>query len=201
MLIHHPASAKRFTRREFDDFYDRSPDGFGVMWRSANGTVRSRKGRFSRSMCWKTYRSLLASGCTEMVLHWRYATAGPRDDANCHPFVVAGALMMHNGPHLGPSTDTMSDTAVFAERVLGPSLKESPNRLRDRNWLNWLNRRIGGDRLIIWDKRSPAPVIVGEDKGLWYKGRWYSNQYAWSSSDTRPKFNFDFDDDEEEIEA
>src|SRR5579863_3920552 len=98
MLIHHPATALHFTRADFDDFNRRNPHGFGVMWRTPTGLINARKGLISPPRQWQLYQSLVANGCAEMVLHWRFATAGAVGVDNCHPIPVRDdALMMHNG--------------------------------------------------------------------------------------------------------
>ncbi|HLZ08125.1 MAG TPA: hypothetical protein VKT80_06010, partial [Chloroflexota bacterium] len=45
-----------------------------------------------------------------------------------------------------------------------------------------IEKDIGsGNRFLLWHRDMDSPVIAGEDRGLWHKGRWYSNTYAWSS--------------------
>ena len=182
MLIHHPANAEPFTREEFEDFHARSPHGFGAMWRTPLGELHSRKGLMRSGESWQLYRSLIANGCPEMVLHWRYRTAGPVNEANCHPIEVPGTrvLMMHNGAMIGPSTSTKSDSVVFAESVMPDVIRAGDWSVRHPEMTPYLERQFGGNRLILWDQDEATPVIVGEDTGLWWKGRWMSNTYAWT---------------------
>lgn len=197
MLVHHPETAEPFERDNFIDINRRNPHGFGLIWRSPSGEVRSKRGLLDLNEQWTMYRTLYANGCREMVLHWRYRTAGPVNEANCHPIVVpkTPVLMMHNGACIGPSTHNKSDSVVFAERILSPLFEGSTEDLDHPTTVAWLEQRIGnGNRLILWDRERPIPTIVGEKTGLWWKGRWYSNTYAWTvpaeAQVVRPRFNW-----------
>lgn len=183
MLIHHPESAEPFERADFADIFAHAPDGFGVIWRSPSGIVRSRRGLLDLNEQWTMYRTLYANGCREMVLHWRFRTRGPVDYANCHPIAVPGTrvLMAHNGASIGPSTADKSDSAVFAEKVLAEVVRACDWSIRHESLVPWLENNIGaGNKLVLWDRDEPTPVIVNERTGLWYRGRWYSNTYSWS---------------------
>lgn len=182
MMIYHPEGARPFTKAEFLDFNRRNPHGFGVIWRAPTGTVRSKKGLLDVGAQWTIYQSLLKTGCSEMVLHWRMRTAGPLSDEMCHPFKAAGrVLVMHNGVLDHRSTKDKSDTVCFIEDVINPILKSGKDAFYDRRVMGWLDQEIGpGNKLVLWKQGDPSPVIVGEKKGIWWQSRWYSNQYAWT---------------------
>lgn len=181
MLIYHPSNAKTFKQWEFADFHRKNPHGFGVMWR-AGDALHHRRGLWQPDASYALYRRLLQSGVREMALHWRLATKGAVGVANCHPVPVCdGMLLMHNGASIGPSTADKSDTVVFAKNVLSPILGERPWLIHMPEWTKKLEDGIGaGNRLILWDEPDRNPVVVGESRGLWHKGRWYSNTYAWT---------------------
>lgn len=130
---------------------------------------------------WPMYRRLLENGCREMVLHWRFATSAAVNIHNCHPIRVGDLLMMHNGVLAHRHTATHSDTRCFARDVLEPDLEDFPDLIHDKKWVKRLEQSIGaGNKLVFWHPDDDKPVIVGEKRGLWHKGRWYSNTYAWS---------------------
>lgn len=184
MLIWHPANAEAFDRAEWQDFHRINRNGFGLAWRAPSGEVRWKKGLMSSAESWQLYRVLLGNGCQAMALHWRMATAGDRNSyGNCHPIEVnRGALMLHNGAWIGPSTKEHSDSVVFARDRLGPAMERNSNWAKDGEWLDRLERHIGsGNKLILWDRLEETPVIVGEKSGVWWRGRWYSNTYAWTA--------------------
>lgn len=183
MLIFHPATAKPFSRAEWFDFHERNPHGFGAIWRAPGGEVRWKKGLMRPEETWTLYRALYANGCREAVFHWRFRTAGPVNVENCHPLVAAGdVLVAHNGANIGRSTAEKSDTACFVEDWLDRPLTIDPTLVHHRPWVERLDRQIGsGNKVILWWRGARSPVVVGEDRGLWYRERWYSNTYAWSA--------------------
>lgn len=181
MLIWHPAGAVPFTREEFVDFHRKNRQGFGAIWRAPSGEIRYKKGLMSIEETWPMYKRLLANGCTEMVLHWRLATAGRVSSHNCHPIPVGDVLLMHNGVLAHRSTPTVSDTRMFARDELEPDLESEPWLIHDKKWCARLEQKIGqGNKMILWSIDDAKPVIVGERRGLWYKGKWFSNTYAWT---------------------
>lgn len=185
MLIHHPATATPFTRAEFADFNRRNGNGFGAMWRTPTGEVHHRKGMLDLGQQWQLYRSLLENGCRELTLHWRFATSGPRDYHNCHPMTLAGdTLLMHNGVLRHRSTRDLSDTWCFALDVLEPALRRDSRAPYDRRFAARLAVRIGAsNKLVLWHREEPEPVVIGRQHGVTYRGRWYSNTYAWTVPD------------------
>lgn len=187
MLIFHPPTAKRFTRAEFDDIYIKNKAGFGIIWRWPNSQAISyEKGLWTSDRIWSTYNALYDHGVREFVLHWRFATSGPIDVANCHPFTTNNdrVIVAHNGVLAHRHTVTESDTICFINDVLEPALRTGAI---NSQFVRWLEERIGqGNRLILWP-RNANPVIVGHKTGLTHKGRWYSNSYAWSAP--QPKWS------------
>ena len=190
MLIHHPPNAARFTRAEFDDIYSKNKAGFGIIWRwPTTNKVSYEKGLWSPDRIWSTYDALYDHGAREFVLHWRQRTSGPVDLTNTHPFeTIRGILVAHNGVLQHRSTKNESDTRCFIKDVLAPALRAS--RPSDRQFIRWLEDRIGsGNRIILWP-RNQGPVIAGKSLGLTHKGRWYSNTYAWSAPTTQKWTNY-----------
>ena len=184
MLIHHPADAQPFSRAELDDFHRKNRAGFGVMWRwPGSGRVSYEKGLWSTDRIASTYFALYEHGCHEMVLHWRLATAGPVDLANAHPFETRNrVLIAHNGVLSHRSTEELSDTRCFIDDVLEPALLADRRAVNDRRWVAWLAGRIGGgNKVVLWPREARRPTIVGFERGVTYRGRWYSNTYAWSA--------------------
>lgn len=181
MLIYHPAGARAFTREEFVDFNRKNPHGFGAMWRTRSGRISGKKGLVDVDTQWKLYCDLRKRGIKTMALHWRFATAGTVGVDNCHPIYVRDEVyMMHNGANIGPARDGKSDSVCFAEDVLAPKLPRSARGIRAKRHVAELTSTIGhGNRLIIWHADDDRPVIIGEHRGLWHRGRWYSNEYAW----------------------
>ncbi|MEU6559415.1 class II glutamine amidotransferase [Nocardia nova] len=144
------------------------------------------------------------------LFHSRYATHGPRDTSNCHPFFVGGdrrTVLAHNGilpDSVHPATgDTRSDTRVAAEEFLPArpfgSLDTWDGRDRFEQWL--------GPNKIVLLTTDPAykhpAYIFNEHLGHWVDGAWYSNDSylltEWASAECDYagfcEFCGDYDDD------
>jgi len=183
MLIYHPKDAEPFTRTEFADFHQRNPNGFGAAWiGAADGELRYTKGLEPLDDQWKHYQELLKKSTGDIVLHWRLRTSGPVTPGACHPFVANDTtLVFHNGVLDWRSTAEMSDTQCFIADHLGPALRKRRSGRVTKKLHNSLVNTIGsGNKLALWTAGEKKPRIVGEFRGLWHRGRWYSNTYAWT---------------------
>ena len=183
MLIFHPKTAEPFTRPEFADFHQRNPHGFGCAWiGAADGQLRYAKGLETLDDQWARYQELLRTSTADIVLHWRQRTSGPVAPANCHPFVANDTtLVFHNGVLSWRSTATMSDTQCFIADHLEPALQKRRSGRVTKKLHNSLVAKIGsGNKLALWTAGEKKPRLVGEFRGLWHRGRWMSNTYAWT---------------------
>lgn len=181
MMIWHPPEAEPFTREEFADFHRRNPHGFGIVWTTDDGCLRYDKWMATVEESYATYTELTNQGITAMLLHWRLRTSGPTTQKECHPFVVSRTtLVMHNGVLSHRSTPALSDTQCYIKDILAPDLA-NPRRLHQKKWRSKIYRHIGsGNKLALWQAGQARPHLIGEDRGLWHRGRWYSNTYAWT---------------------
>jgi hypothetical protein len=79
------------------------------------------------------------------------------------------------------STAEMSDTQCFIADHLEPTLRRRRSGKVTKKLHRALAARIGsGNKLALWTAGEKRPRIVGEYRGLWHRGRWYSNTYAWT---------------------
>jgi len=180
MLIFHPKSAEPFKRHEFYDFTRRNPHGFGAAWIGTDGQLRYDKGLHTLDAQWKLYRELLGTSTGDIVLHWRLRTSGPVAPANCHPFVANDTtLVFHNGILNWRSTATMSDTQCFIADHLEPTLRKH-KKITKKVHRALVAKIESGNKLALWTAGEKKPRLVGEYRGLWHRGRWYSNTYAWT---------------------
>ena len=110
-----------------------------------------------------------------VAIHFRWATQGNVDKANCHPFSLGkGWAMIHNGIIQSMPVDkTYSDTFLYSERMrqrVGGNI-DWPTRKRS---IRKMEREIGASKLVFLN-RDGTRVIVNEDDGHWSDGVWYSN--------------------------
>lgn len=96
--------------------FDQNPDGVGVAWHKARWRVWR-----SVDADWHEVEARLRAvePCERFIVHFRWATHGGYDLANCHPFEVAAeTFLFHNGTFAGVGgEDDESDTRQVAARL------------------------------------------------------------------------------------
>lgn len=115
----------------------------------------------------------------DVAVHFRAATHGPRNDANCHPFLMIDGKfgMIHNGIFHVPLTNrALSDTGNYCEMVLEPAIKDGS--YKDREYL--FKSPCWGWGCVVLMSADGEVIIYNEEMGHWNKGVWYSNGgYKW----------------------
>lgn len=164
--------------------FENHSDGAGMAW-AINGTLHVRKGMFKVEEVLEQYRAIKGKPC---LIHFRKATSGKIDAANCHPFLFNDGkyALIHNGVlSIKCNIDGLSDTAHFVKLVLEPLVKNF-NIPIDNGSLHYLiTTSISGDKMCIMDGTGKT-WIINEDKGTWDEGVWYSNtsfRYAYTKTD------------------
>lgn len=110
---------------------------------------------------------------SKVVLHFRISTHGTISVDNVHPFMVNKSLgFVHNGIiSQAPYSKQYSDTYMFNETML----KKLPKGFINNNAiLDLIDEYIGYSKLLFLDNNNNH-YIVGEEKGVWDYGCWFSN--------------------------
>lgn len=110
---------------------------------------------------------------SKVVLHFRISTHGTISVENVHPFMVSKSLgFVHNGIiSQAPYSKQYSDTYMFNETML----KKLPSDFLDNQAiLDLLDDYIGYSKLLFLDSDNNH-TIIGEEKGVWDHGCWFSN--------------------------
>lgn len=158
--------------------FDNHNDGAGFAW-SANGVLYVKKGIFNVKEVIDQYEKVKQYPC---LIHFRKATHGKVDAANCHPFLFNdGKLaLIHNGIlNIRCSIDGLSDTAHFVKLVLEPLVKIYGIPINNGSLNYLICTSIGSDKLAIMENTGKT-YIFNEDKGTWDAGVWYSNtSFRW----------------------
>lgn len=153
-------------------------DGGGFAY-VKDGQVQIQKGFMNYNDFQRAYRAAADqySDTSHFLVHMRIGTSGGKTPKNTHPFRVRGGAMIHNGimftpsgMRAGTSADSKSDTRVFAEALHNILVLEDVKRASED-----IYRAIGGGNKIAFLYDSNEYVIVGEDRGFWADGIWYSN--------------------------
>lgn len=165
--------------------YENNPDGFGVMMPTGQGRIHVHKLMpDTYEDCMNVYKMYQGK---PIALHFRLATHGDSDKANCHPFQVLNlkehgrdCWLMHNGPTIdAPSFDTAkSDTWHFVEYILRPILAREPNLLETDILESILENLADKDRLTILDGKTEAFITTNFNTTDETDGLLLSNQYS-----------------------
>lgn len=187
------------SREFYEDVWSRNNDGWGIMWVNSNKEIKVKKGLLFKDF-WPMYRNLEASN-VEMLVHFRFITAGHVTLDMCHPFKVTDDLyMMHNGTLDYPYkvAKDKSDSWAFANQIVRPIVTQCSNDpslmgmvggdLGDstelvRSW--WFERMMekwcgSGNRLAFID---PEGITIINPEKKWSKttfGMTVSNDYAYT---------------------
>lgn len=155
-----------------------NPDGGGVMWIDDKNEIRIIKhltsvsklldGLHDRQKDWQE---------RDVIFHFRIGTSGETNIENVHPFYVNDTLAFcHNGVLSDYSfrDSKYSDTIHFNEKIL----KKLPKGFLSNDVVrDLLNNYIESSKLaFLWSERKQPIYIIGEKKGWWDEGIWYSNK-------------------------
>lgn len=162
-------------KQYLENGFERNPHGAGFAFPD-DGKVTIRKGYKSFKNFYRKYKEIPAD--LPMLIHFRFATRGPKDQSNCHPFRLNKKMaMIHNGTIDRVLTDNdMSDSWNFAHRILGPIIKKHPNFIYTDHGVRLINLAIGGTNKVAVMNHKGNAQIFNESKGYWFDGCWYSNK-------------------------
>lgn len=117
-----------------------------------------------------------AHGATkDFVIHFRIATSGKIDLDNCHPFeVTSNTAMVHNGIiSCTPGDAELNDTRKFCEAIAPLLSKEGV--WEHKFFWTMILETIGTYNKLVFMRADGSIKIVGESKGTWKEGVWFSN--------------------------
>jgi glutamine amidotransferase len=154
---------------------DNNPDGCGFAYNLDDKIIIKKFMDFNSF--WKEY-SKVQEGKT-MLIHFRIATHGNVELANCHPFKLNNHMaLIHNGiiSGYGSKTENLSDTRDFIDKVIG---NISYKMWKNPSFIKLVEATIGYSKLVILDNKGKY-YIINEKKGDWVDGVWYSNS-SWKA--------------------
>jgi hypothetical protein len=177
LIIEQTTQSDPLTFHDVADVYQRNRDGLGVTWRDATGKVQAYTTiPRDAAAAWEVVRQFQGQAAT---FHFRMRTSGPVDLAHCHPFQVPGGFLYHNGVFSGLGLPKESDTAILVSRVVTPMLRAYT--VDDPGVDQFLSAYAGTGNVLVLDlDTEKAPIWYGR-KPVSYRGRLYSNTYAWDA--------------------
>ncbi len=174
-MLYIPAG-KSIEERTLKQCYEANPHGSSFMF-SFNGELK-----IFKTLSFQEFKREYANikrvyANSPFVLHFRIATSGQIDLANCHPFNINASLgLSHNGIIRGYGSRTKNDTREFIEQVLTPIVNKygdaclfKPEVVAD------LGKHIGAYNKFLIMSNDGKVSIVNEKSGYWVKGLWFSN--------------------------
>ncbi len=153
LIIHKPTADSIIPEFIIDNAERINPDGFGIVYTDTNECVRT--------MDYETARELISAE-RPFVAHYRYATRGTINKANCHPYIVNSSTEMRgvdgivrlfsNGTVADLGDDKLCDTKVVAQML---------KRIPDEHW---------EDVLSMTDTRFAICSTFGVERhGEWHE--------------------------------
>lgn len=179
------------------NFYWHNPDGIGVMSAIVNDdgvpTIQIEKYLpKDEKEAWEFYQGHIQG--KECVVHFRMATHGHTDLSQTHPYIISAdrddtvqLAFCHNGIlSCGNASDrTKSDTWHFNEWYLKPLLDVEqdgyPRLAMKPEFATIIGDYIGGSNRFVFMNDRGEVNIVNEDTGVYWRGMWLANTYAWDA--------------------
>lgn len=165
------------SKESLNNGFTSNPHGAGFAYNEAGRLVVS-KGFFDFESFHKSY---LEHEGKQMLIHFRWATHGAKNEFNTHPWMVSGngwsLAVVHNGILNVDSTEEMSDTGHFVNGWLAPLLRKHSSKLwSDPTFKKMVESYIGGGNKFCMLDNNGKVTIYNEKQGEWNGGIWYSNK-------------------------
>lgn len=164
--------------------FDNNSHGAGFSVRMVNeageGYIHRERGFFKFDAFLDAYRPFAPN---QGIVHFRLATAGKKDEENCHPFEITSDLHMgHNGIiSIAQSlSKDHSDTWHFVEQVMKPIREDmGDDKFLANTGLHFLIDVAIGSSKLAFLHADGRHLIVNEEAGHWDDKDnpqiWYSN--------------------------
>ena len=162
---------KTLTKELLETCSENNRDGCGFAYVNDNKEMIIKKFMDFKSF-WKEYKKVQDD--KTMLIHFRIATHGNVELANCHPFKLNEHMaLIHNGiiSGYGSKTENISDTKDFIDKVIG---NISYKMWKNPSFRTLVSGNIGYSKLVILDTDENY-YIINENKGEWVDGVWFSN--------------------------
>lgn len=171
--------------------YNSDGAGFAV---AVDGQLIIEKGFFR----WEDFRAAFEPFCQHAaIVHFRLATHGDKNRANCHPFALADfggdgmpVAVIHNGIFYDAPSDQKqwSDTWHTCRDVLHPLWQMSPKIFGTDAMVSLGDKFVGTSNKLVFLAADGTATIWGESNGHWKDGAWYSNHSYECSSYADPRY-------------
>lgn len=191
--------AKKITKAILTTCYEGNKDGFGVAYFDKDDALvidkfypTGAKEKIVEDI-YRSYSKAFDEAKSDIMLHFRFSTAGKKDDQNCHPFEINDQLAMcHNGVISDLSfDDKYSDTYLLADKIIKPNIHVIEDLDVDGDfYVEFIQKLAGNGKLIFLAPHTHR--IYNEKAGQWDGNVWYSNggYKAWTSRGYYPDYTY-----------
>lgn len=166
-------AGKWVSEAELFNSFQANPHGAGYAYYDATAkSVVVKKGYFTFEEFKTEYMQDITID-TLAFAHFRISTAGKKNTANCHPFLIDSGALMHNGPCLNrdrcKGDEERSDTWQFAEDMMKALSIKNIRAIQPM-----IEDFIGYEK-IAYMFTDGTYMIANEKNGQWSEGCWFSN--------------------------
>ena len=158
----------------FTASYKNNPDGIGIAFTDGE-EVRTIRTMEKPEALHARYLEIRETNPHPILIHARIGTHGSKDLGNVHPFKLdKQTALIHNGIVNAPTyRPDRSDTWHLVDLL---KMMHRPSDLFDKTAPahQWLKELAGYSKIALLNAQGET-VIIGEDKGTWIDGTWYSN--------------------------
>lgn len=189
LIIHLKNKESLITKEQFTANLDRNKDGTGIMFAQDGKVIVKKalgKSESQSGMVFRTMKHFKKGRMKELFIHSRFATAGNKDNDNCHPYQVLNKeehgkdlYVMHNGIiSVNRTKDlTKSDTFHFLNEYLKPILVGNFDILKNPNFMEVIESFIGKSNKLVMLDSDGISYYANKCMGTDYtKDIWISNE-------------------------
>ena len=177
IAIYKPHGTKPLWEK-YKNGHDGNPHGWGFAVVNKGRLVVQHGYDANPDKSWRKFRRAFGRfGGNQAIIHFRWATHGNKEAANCHPYMVSDSLaMIHNGViSIDCDIDkTKSDTWHYVQHVVKPLHRENPNFFLAAHH-SYLQKKAHYSSKFAFLRADGAYGIWNEDAGGWDAGHWWSN--------------------------
>jgi hypothetical protein len=191
IIVVKPAGVAFPTDAIMQNCWSGNRDGFGAMWRDAEGKVNIDKGYMTeRDMLRWKHENETKLQPFDVVMHFRFGTHGTNTPGNTHPFPITNVVaelratniqctraIAHNGvlAEFGKTGSSLSDTMVFVKHLAGMTIQSFVGSVVSKQYGKFVYMN-SADTIMFGDFTMSDDLFYSNDgyKTPKYRGTYYN---------------------------
>lgn len=159
-----------------ENCFENNPHGAGFTSFIPGEGLKTFKGFFKFEDFMEVYKDYKVF---KSIIHFRWATVGEQNYANCHPFTIEDKFsVVHNGTIKINPDYGMSDSATFVKRYIKPIVEYDYDAFNKPDIMKCMSVFAEDVNKLIILRDDGSHWIINESAGQWIKGKegvWFSN--------------------------